>query len=115
MTQREFYTAIANGTINEEVQTFAASAIEKMDKRNATRRSKPTKSQRENEETKAKILDFMGDKEHVLASEVAAEFGFSTQKASGLMKLLVDDGRVTAFEVKVPKQGKRKAYTLAAE
>ena len=115
MTQREFFTAIVNGTINADIQAFATDAIVKLDKRNATRASKPTKSQQANVPLLAEIRTFLTGKKNVLAAEVAAHLDVTPQKASGLLKLLVDNGEVTAAEVKVPKQGKRKAYTLAIE
>ena len=112
MTQREFFTAIVNGTINADIQAYAADAIVKLDKRNATRASKPTKSQQANVPLLAEIRTFLTGKKNVLAAEVAAHLDVTPQKASGLLKLLADGGEVTTAEVKVPKQGKRKAYTL---
>ena len=112
MTQREFFTAIVNGTINADVQAYAADAIVKLDKRNAARSSKPTKSQQANIPLLAEIRNFLAGKKNVLASEVAAHLDVTPQKASGLLKLLADGGEVATAEVKVPKQGKRKAYTL---
>lgn len=112
MTQREFFTAIVNGTINADIQAYAADAIVKLDKRNATRASKPTKSQQANVPLLAEIRTFLTGKKNVLAAEVAAHLDVTPQKATGLLKLLVDGGEATAAEVKVPKQGKRKAYTL---
>ena len=112
MTQREFFTAIVNGTINPDIQAFAADAIVKLDKRNAARASKPTKSQQANAPLMEEIRNFLADKKDVLAAEVAAHLDVTTQKASGLLKLLVDSKAVAAAEIKIPKQGKRKAYTL---
>ena len=112
MTQREFFTAIVNGTINADIQAYATDAIVKLDKRNATRASKPTKSQQANVPLLAEIRNFLTGKKDVLAAEVAAHLNVTPQKASSLLKLLVDNGEATAAEVKVPKQGKRKAYTL---
>lgn len=112
MTQREFFTAIVNGTINADIQAYAADAIVKLDKRNATRASKPSKSQQANVPLLAEIRTFLTGKKNVLAAEVAAHLNVTPQKASGLLKLLADGGEVTTAEVKVPKQGKRKAYTL---
>ena len=112
MTQREFFTAIVNGTINADIQAYATDAIVKLDKRNATRASKPTKSQQANVPLLAEIRTFLTGKKDVLAAEVAAHLNVTPQKASSLLKLLVDNGEATAAEVKVPKQGKRKAYTL---
>lgn len=40
MTNREFFEAIVNGTMNEEIQAYALGAIEKMDNANAKRAAK---------------------------------------------------------------------------
>lgn len=58
MTQREFFTAIVNGTINADIQTYAADAIAKLDERNAKRKTKPTKAQEANEAVMAEIVAF---------------------------------------------------------
>ena len=88
MTQREFFTAIVNGTINPDIQAFATDAIRKLDERNAARASKPTKSQKANAPLMEEIRNFLADKKNVLAAEVAAHLDVTTQKASGLLKLL---------------------------
>jgi len=109
MTNREFYTAIVNGTINEDVIAHASSAIEKLDERNAKRASKPSKRSIENESVKAKILEVLTSEPKV-ASEVASLVGISTQKASALLRQI--EG-LEVSEVKVPKKGKQKGYALA--
>ena len=109
MTNREFYTAIVNGTINEEVISHASDAIAKLDERNAKRASKPSKKSLENEPIKAKILEVLSTEPKV-ASEVAELVGISTQKASALLRQI--EG-LEVSEVKVPKKGKMKGYALA--
>lgn len=115
MTQREFYTNVISANINEEITNYATAAIEKLDKRNAARSSKPTKSQIANASLMSEISTFLEGKKNVLASEIAAHFNITTQKASGILTLMVKDNKTSVVEVKVPKQGKRKAYTLVAE
>ena len=39
MTNREFYTAIVNSDLSDEMKAFASEAIEKLDARNAKRSS----------------------------------------------------------------------------
>ena len=85
MTNREFYTAIVNGTINEDVIAHASDAIAKLDERNAKRASKPSKKSLENEPIKAKILEVLSTEPKV-ASEIAELVGISTQKASALLR-----------------------------
>ena len=109
MTNREFYTAIVNGTITEDVIAHASDAIAKLDERNAKRASKPSKTALANEPIKVKILEVLTT-EPKIASEVAELVGISTQKASALLRQI--EG-LEVSEVKVPKKGKMKGYALA--
>ena len=109
MTNREFFTAIVNSDLNDELKAFATEAIEKLDKRNAKRASKPSKKSLENEPIKAKILEVLTTEPKV-ASEIGELVGISTQKASALLRQ-IEGLEVT--EVKVPKRGKMKGYALA--
>ena len=70
MTNREFYTAIVNGTLNDEVIAHASEAIVKLDERNAKRSSKPSKTQIANEPIIKAIRDILTD-EPMLASRIA--------------------------------------------
>lgn len=113
MTNREFYTAIANGEMNDELKDFAKEGIAKLDARNAKRAATPSKTAVANEPIKASILEFLADREVHLAKEVGEALGISTSKASALCRELVKEEKATASEVKVAKVGKRMAYTLA--
>lgn len=113
MTNREFYTAVAQGAMNDELMAFAQEAIVKMDERNAKRNSKPSKAAIENEPIKAQIVDFVTKRnEFCIAGTIADALGITTQKASALCRQLVADGKLAEQVVKVPKQGKRKAYSV---
>lgn len=114
MTNREFFTAIAsNTTLSAELIEFAKEAINKLDKRNASRSSKPSKTALANAPIKASIVEYVTTHANALASEVAEACEISTQKASNLCRQLVEDNTFTVCEVKVPKKGKLKAYSLA--
>lgn len=58
MTNREFYNAVANGVVNDEIISFAKEAIIKMDERNtiARRNSKPPKAAIKHEFIKVKDI-----------------------------------------------------------
>lgn len=112
MTNREFYTAIANGTINEEIVAHATSAIEKMDAANEARKNKPSKKATENAPIIESILGVLTT-EPMTAATVAEAVGISTQKASALLRQIVTNGDAVASEVKVPNKGTCKAYALA--
>lgn len=114
MTNREFFTAIAsNATLPAELVEFATKAIAKLDKRNASRSSKPSKTAIANEPIKASIVEYVTAHANALASDIAVACEISTQKASALCRQLTEDNVLTVCEVKVPKKGKVKAYSLA--
>jgi len=93
--------------VREKLEALKASLI----KRNAkTGERKPTKTQKENAELKAQILDYMTNDytEPVKAGEIATSFGISVQKASPLLNQMVEAGllvkgtgekRTTVFSV----------------
>ena len=113
MTNREFYQAVIDANVSAELTDFAAAAIDKLDKHNASRKSKPTKSQAANENFKVEIIKFLtGKEDFTLCSAIAEHFSVTTQKATGVLALMVKDGTVEVADVKAPKQGKRKGYKL---
>ena len=100
----------------EKLVDFAKEEIAKLDQRNASRSSKPTKAQIENEPIKQKIVELLTEVgEKYVASAIAEKLEISTQKASALCRQLVDEGKLQVEEVKVPKKGKQKAYSVIAE
>ena len=113
MTNREFYNAIINGSMTDEVKAHATEALSKLDERNQKRSSKPTKAQLENEPVKTAIVDYLTIHGGAVAADIAAEVDITTQKASALCRQLVESGALMVEEVKVPKKGKCKKYSLA--
>ena len=108
MTQREFFTAIVNSEVSEELKAFATESIAKMDARNAKRASTPSKRSLANEPIIKAITEVLTT-EPMLASDVATAVGISTTKASALLRQ-IDNLEVT--EVKVKGKGTRKAYAF---
>ena len=115
MTNREFFNAIISANVNEELTAHATAELEKLDARNAKRSSQPSKIQLENEPIKAHLLEILAVKP-MTASEIhEVDADLSTQKISSLCRQLVDAGKLTVEEVKVPKKGKQKQYTIVCE
>ena len=112
MTNREFFTAIVNSEVSDELKAFATDAIAKLDARNAKRASKPSKKSIENEPIKASIREFLTDGSH-LASEIAKGLDLSVSKVSALCRQMVSDGLLTVEDVKVKGKGTQKSYSLA--
>ena len=111
MTNREFYNAILNAEVAQEIKDFAQGEIDKLDARNDKRKNTQTKAQKENEGIMTSILDHLTNGADV-ASGIATVLGISTQKASALCKLLVNEGKVAVADVKVKNKGTVKQYTL---
>lgn len=120
MTKREFLNeviAVIDGTSEVDVlelKEFAKAEIVKLDERNASRSSKPTKAQIENEPIKEKILEILSTGERMVASAIAERLEISTQKASALCRQLVESKQLKVEDVKIPKKGKQKAYMVNA-
>ena len=118
MTKREFLNeviAVIDGTSEVDVlelKEFAKAEIVKLDERNASRSSKPTKTQIENEPIKEKILEVLSTGERMVASAIAERLEISTQKVSALCRQLVESKQLKVEEVKIPKKGKQKAYMV---
>ena len=118
MTKREFLNeviAVIDGTseVNVfELKEFAKAEIVKLDERNANRSSKPTKTQIENEPIKEKILEVLSTGERMVASAIAERLEISTQKVSALCRQLVESKKLKVEDVKIPRKGKQKAYSI---
>jgi hypothetical protein len=136
MTNREFFNAILTGTLTlnagketetstpayvegvliDELKEFATKAIEKLDAKNAAAKGKPRakRANPENEALKALIVGYVeAGKTYTakaIAEFLAGETGdeIAVQKASGLLRSLVAEGKVAEVET---KKGKTKEYT----
>ena len=128
MTQREFFNAIVNGTLivkekdengnvveneraifnengfslSDEMKDFARSLIKKLDDKNDKRKENQTPKQKDNEKIKESILELMQDGEKRSAKMIVdiIEALPNTQKASALLKQLVDNEKLTFTEEK---------------
>lgn len=115
MTKREFYTAIKNGKIDEQIKLFATEELEKMDAVNEKRRNTLSKKAKENEPLLNKIKSEILTEEPKTATDVAAVLEVSVQKASGLLRRLVEDGKAAKVDVKIKGKGTQKGYTIPVE
>lgn len=115
MTKREFYTAIMNGEIDEQVKLFASTELEKIDAANEKRRNTLSKKAQENLPLLQQITDEILTDEPKTATDVAAVLEVSVQKASGLLRRLVEEGKAVKVDVKIKGKGMQKAYMLPME
>lgn len=114
MTNREFYTAISNGEMNDELMAKATELIEKMDEANAKRAKKVLEKKQAAEDEKAPVrealLNAMGD-EGMTAAQLIEAAGLTDEvkvaSVPSLLKPFVLDGTVEKVDVKV--EGKKSA------
>ena len=113
MTNREFLTAIANSeNLSAELVEHATNEIAKMDAANEKRKNKPSKTAVENAPIVEALINALTSDPQT-ASDLAVAVGISTQKASRLLRQIVASGVAVSTDIKVPKKGTCKGYSLA--
>ncbi len=115
MTQREFYEAVVNANVSEELTAFATAGIEKLDKTNETRKVKTAEKAAAKEAEKAPIREAIFaviTTEAKTASDLIAEAGvdIKPQAIPALLKPLVEAGEVIKTDIKVKGKGTVRGY-----
>lgn len=118
MTNREFYTAISNGEMNDELMAKATELIEKMDEANAKRAQKVLEKKQATENEKAPIREALlnaMNEEGMTAAQLIEAAGLTDEvkiaSVPSLLKPFVLDGTVEKVDVKVEgKKGPQRGY-----
>lgn len=116
MTNREFFTAIANGQITEDVVAHATAALAKLDATNEARKNKVSPKEAEKQAADAVIREqifALLTSDPQIAADLGTAVGVTTNKASAELRKLVAEDRVIKTDISVPKRGKVKGYFLA--
>jgi hypothetical protein len=117
MTNREFFVAISKcADLTADLREHAQAQLSKMDASNAKNRGKESKTYKANLPLMAEVLNLLAIKP-MLTSEVAQAMtsenrSISTSKASGLLRTLEAEGKVTSTKVKVKGKGEQTQYTI---
>lgn len=112
MTKREFLTKVMEMVADEEMRAFAEEEIRKLDEALEKRKEKTSQKALENMPLLDKIYnDILKEDEPVTATVVGEIMEVSTQKASSLLRKLVEEGRANSEDIKVAKKGTQKGYT----
>jgi hypothetical protein len=107
MQSKTFFTAIANGAIDETVIAEAMRRIEAMDRQQEAR-------QMGNDFLYEKISRIGGaTREPMTVVEIASPLGCSPQKTAALCHALVARGILEKTDIKVPNRGVCRGYYLA--
>ena len=124
MTNREFFEAIVAGSvITPELEEKAKEAIAKLDATNERRKIKAAEKANVNDAFVTKMVSLMSDKP-MTASDIlevlktngverGEEKSLNVQFVSSMARKGVAQGLLVQSEVKVPKKGVQKAYTVA--
>lgn len=133
MTKREFFIKAAAGEMTEEMMTFAAEALVKMDETLEKRKGKVSEKEQAKRDANVALATRVATEilgaEAKTATDVAAELTellneydeegrlieVKVQKASSLCRKAVELGLAVQTDVKIPKKGSQKAYTAIAE
>ena len=119
MTKKEFFVTVAsteNTNITEEMRSFAEYMLEQMEREANNRKAKNAEQAAEkNAAFRQQILETMkaDASETFTTSEIAEALEVSVQKASAILRGMVSDGVLNVADIKVPKKGKQKGYSLA--
>lgn len=118
MTNREFYTAISNGEMNDELMAKATELIEKMNEANAKRAQKVLEKKQAAEDEKAPIREALlnaMNEEGMTAAQLIEAAGLTDEvkiaSVPSLLKPFVLNGTVEKVDVKVEgKKGPQRGY-----
>ena len=126
MTKREFFVKVSAGEMTEEMQAFAAETLVKMDETLEKRKGKLSEKEQAkrdaNEALARRVAAEILGAEAKTATDIAAEMNAlmpevlekpaNSQKASAVMKKAMELDLVVQSEVKIPKKGTQKGYTV---
>ena len=129
MTKREFFVSAAAGEMTEEMMTFAAEQLVKMDETLAKRKGKVSEKEQAkrdaNEALARRVAAEILGAEGKTATDIAAEMNekmpemlekpATPQKGTTIGLLCVKLGLATQTDVKIPKKGAQKAYAAITE
>lgn len=113
MTNREFFVAVSKcENVPADLREFAENSIAKLDAKLSSRAAKDAeKRAAENAPLIAKIREILTGG-GMTTADIAAALEVHTSKASPLLRKMVESGELTMEEVKIPKKGKVKKYSL---
>lgn len=112
-TNRQGFNAVVNGNITDEAVAWAKGEIEKLDKKNAKRKTASGEIKADNKPIAEAILKAL-EGGSMVSANLAQIVGVSTQKVNGVAGEMVKLGMLDKFKVKVKNKGEVTAYALVA-
>lgn len=113
MTNREFFVAVQNAAISDELTEKATELIAALDARNDKRKSTDSKEKQETAARRAAVLHFLSENEGSFTRDQIAEAAELTAgQVSSACTALIKEGKVQKSEVKIDK-ARKTVYSLA--
>ena len=114
MTTREYFQTVLDAHISDSMDEASRQLIEKLDARNAKRKTTETKEKRETAERVDAVRNFFQTNPHEVCSRdsIAAQLNITPGQVTAACKALVALGVITKSEAKVGKS-RKVVYTLA--
>ena len=116
MTTREYFQAVLDAHISADMDEASRILIDKLDARNAKRKTTETKEQKAAKERVQAVLSFLRDHrgESFTRDAIAEGLGITPSQVTAACKGLVVDGTVIRAEAKIDKT-RKVVYTIPAE
>lgn len=113
MTNREFFVAVQNAAISDELTEKATELIAALDARNDKRKSADSKEKQETAGRRAAVLQFLEKNEGSFTRDQIAEaVEVTVGQVSSACTALIKEGKVQKSEVKIDK-ARKTVYSLA--
>ena len=112
MTTREYFQTVLDAHISDEMDAASVTLIQKLDEKNAKRKSTPTKEQKESASRREMVREFLAQHigEVFTRDAIADAIGVTPSQVTAACKALGD--AVTKNEAKVDKV-RRVVYSIA--
>lgn len=112
MTNREFFVAVQNANISDELSAKAQELLDSLDRRNDKRKSAESKEKKETAERRQKVLDFLKNNEGAFTrDEIAERCELTAGQVTSACSALCKAELITKSEIKVDK-ARKVAYAI---
>lgn len=119
MTIREFYNAVLNANVSDEITEKATELVAQLDARNEKAKARPRKENAEVAGRKAAVAEFIATHEgEFTADEIAEEIGkivpMSPAAVASAMRVHIAEGTVTKGTRKIDSKHSKVVYKIGA-
>lgn len=105
MTTREYFQAVLDAHISDSMDEASRILIQKLDEKNAKRKTTPTKEQKEASARRGLVLDFFQNhpEKMVTRDDIAEAVSVTPAQVTAACKVLLAEDSITKSEAKIDK------------